>query len=172
MRVYLDTSFISRVSDLRLEPEDAAAYPRIARFPGLALVTSTTIRDEISRTPDPKRRAMLQFLYSIFEEVPSYSPSVSAMIGGSMVGETMLGGGGSLNPLFASLLTIFERDDALHIFNACQAECDYFLTLDRSTILDRAAARTTVLRGLCPTLKIVSPRQLIAELEALVQKRA
>jgi hypothetical protein len=68
MLVYLDTSFISRIVDLRLKTEDAEAYARIARVRGLRLVTSNRIADEISRTSDPKRRSILEFLHSLFEK--------------------------------------------------------------------------------------------------------
>src|SRR5947207_528995 len=138
MQVYLDTCFISRIPDLRIKPEDADAYAKIAKIPGLRLVTSSTTAQEIAKTADAKRRSILQFLESLFAKVPSHPVSFSGLIGAAPVGAVMVGGG-SASPIYNGLSRIFDRDDAINIFQAFRSGCEYFLTLDHTTVLSRTA---------------------------------
>lgn len=72
--------------------------------------------------------------------------------------------GGGEDPVFSSLKRVFELDDAEHIFQAVKAKCDYFLTLDRSTIIDRVHSNRDFLARICPNMEIVDPGSLLARL--------
>ncbi len=71
---------------------------------------------------------------------------------------------GQIRP-YSQLCEIFDRDDAEHVFSAVKSNCDYFLTLDRKTILDRVPTNRDALARVCGGLRFVSPSELLAEVE-------
>jgi hypothetical protein len=88
-------------------------------------------------------------------------------IGASAIGEDTLAGGGwmEIDPLYEELNAIFD-DDAEHIFQAVMANCDYFITFDKKTILKRVSRNKHELQKICGTMRLVSPEDAIQ----LIQK--
>lgn len=84
-----------------------------------------------------------------------------------MFGEATFGGSAIReDPLFTNLKQIFDKDDAEHIFQAIRHNLDYFLTLDRKTILNRVGEREGQLEKLNLEIRFVSPKELIQELNS------
>ena len=95
--------------------------------------------------------------------------SVPAMYGQVMFNEAAFNGSVDReNPLFTQLKTIFDLDDAEHIFQAHKRNMDYFLTLDKKTIINRAVLNKDKLQQTGISLKFVLPTELGKEL-ALMQ---
>jgi hypothetical protein len=83
-----------------------------------------------------------------------------------MFGASTLGGGAVVpDPLLVTLRQIFQPDDASHIFQAVKNQCDYFLTLDGSTILEPAIAHQATLAAAGVSIGFVNPLQLAGELK-------
>jgi len=77
----------------------------------------------------------------------------------------MFDGGVREDPLFTKLKQIFDKDDAELIFQAEKNNLDYFLTLDKRTILNRLREKEDQLKEIGLKVKIVSPSQLVKELQ-------
>jgi len=73
--------------------------------------------------------------------------------------------GGWTDPLFRQLKDIFEKDDAEHIFQATKSKCNYFLTLDKKSMLNRVNSKLDKLNEICPNLVFTSPELILDELE-------
>jgi predicted nucleic acid-binding protein len=163
--VYLDVSILSRIPDLRVTEGTANALQAISRSGHYKFVTSQKSLQEILRTENAKRNAMLQFLFMLLEQVEFHTVYYSGCIGGAPIGATPIGGDGE-DSLFTGLKGYFEPDDADHIVQAIRGKCDFFLTLDQKTILDRVVTHHEEISKLCGTLAFVSPEQLCARMEA------
>jgi len=161
--VYLDTNIFSRVTDLAMSSETAHAYNRVANVPELSLVTSLKTKQEMERTPNETRASVLLFLFSVFAKVPWSTAERSGAY--NSVGYNVCAYNSSwVHPVLVKLRAIFDRDDADHIFQAAQAGCDYFLTLDERTILSKVREHEALLESLCPQLKFRSPIELATEI--------
>ena len=69
------------------------------------------------------------------------------------------------DPLIVELRKIFpDTADVEHIFHATKNGCAYFVTIDRSTILKKAAANFATVSSLCPGLTFLSPVDLAKNL--------
>jgi hypothetical protein len=163
--VYLDTSILSRIPDLRISAATATAYAELALLGGIRLVTSEKTRAEILKTGNPHRRGVLQLLLALVEKVPYEVVHCSGAIGAAPIGATPIGGDWT-DPLYEGLKSIFDPDDAEHIVQAMRAQCAFFLTLDEASILSRSRAQALRLSRLCPALRFVSPENLVAALKA------
>ena len=104
-------------------------------------------------------------------KVPTAQPTtfIPAVLGAVMLGAATLGGGTvAADPLLVSLRSIFaDADpdgDPVHIFQAIKSGCDYFLTLDETTILRPAFAHQKRLVDLGVTMAFVDPLQLVRDL--------
>jgi hypothetical protein len=163
LTVYLDTNIFSRVTDMMICDETALAYRQLAAMPELVLVTSAKTKQELERTPNEKRASLLLFVLASFAKVPWKVAEYDGTTNGAPLGMTTLNGEWT-HPDLAKLIDIFDADDAMHIFQASQAGCHYFLTLDEKSILSRARRSRALLFSICPQLKFCSPIELIAEL--------
>jgi predicted nucleic acid-binding protein len=163
--VYLDTNILSRIPDLRVSDNTASAYAELANIGGIRLVTSDKTKQEIRRTQNQVRNSLLQFLWVLIEKVPMQTVYYSGCFGSAPFGATPLGGDWE-DPLYSDLRKVFEPDDAEHIVQAVRANCDYFLTLDRESILDRVEKNEAVVSTLCGRMTFVSPDELIKQLRA------
>lgn len=168
--VYLDTNILSRVTDLNIPEETAIAYRRLADIPGLSLVTSAKTKQEMERTPNGVRASMLVFLFGLFAKVPWRAAEYGGAINGAPLNMCALNGSW-MHPALSELRAIFDEDDATHIFQAFQAGCQYFLTLDEKTILSRARQHHAALSSICPQLQFRSPIELVEELLPLACDR-
>ncbi len=82
-------------------------------------------------------------------------------------------GGGSItefNPVYMKLTSIFDDDDAEHILHALMAKCDYFVTFDKKTILNRAAKYHNEVQKLFDTLRLASPEDAVRMIESARSK--
>jgi hypothetical protein len=159
--VYIDTSVISRGYDVRLRGSDADALEKLSEFAGqIRYVTSYQVTNEVAQTKDPKARGILLLLAAVIEKVPWEVPEWSGAIGGAPLGVLPIGGSWT-HPVYAGLCEIFDRADAHHIFLAVLGKCDFFLTLDRASILNRITANEIRLAELCGNTAIVDPLQLL-----------
>lgn len=162
--VYLDTNIFSRVTDLKISEETAAAYRQLADMPGIILVTSAKTKQEMERTPNEVRASMLLFLFSLFAKVPWRVSEYDGALNDVPLNMCALNDSWT-HPVLSELRNIFDDDDATHIFQASQSGCQYFLTLDDKTILSRVKQHQALLMSACPQLKFRSPIELVAELK-------
>ena len=162
--VYLDTNILSRISDLRISKKTAHALERLAIIEGIRFVTSAKSREEILRTSNPHKNSVLQFLYALIQKIPLQIINYGAATGSGPTGAFPTGGDWT-EPIYEELNQIFDPDDAEHIFQALQASCDYFMTLDRETILRRASGNPTEVKRICGKMEIVSPEDLVLAIE-------
>ena len=167
MKVYLDTCFISRLTDLNLSEDEALAYQLLAENQEMRLVTSSKTKQEFEKASNVVRNRALMFLYALFSKIPHRIGEVSGCWGSAPWGRTMWGRGW-VDPMLKGLREIFEPDDAQHIFLAVKDECDYFLTLDRKSILSRVQANQPKIVSLCGDMKFTSPVEMLPLLQSLV----
>ncbi|GAB4273925.1 MAG: hypothetical protein Kow00111_27650 [Thermincola ferriacetica] len=69
-------------------------------------------------------------------------------------------------PLFTELKQVFDIHDAEHIFQAVKGKCDYFLTLDYKTILNRVTSHQNQLAIICKEMKFVDPVKLLNSVQS------
>ena len=168
IKAYIDTSVISRLSDplkgnpIAISEDEAAAILTICGSE-IELVTSLKMLEEVLRSTDVRQRALLALVATLSTKVPSQNlmHSTSGAWGTTAFGAAPFGGGGvTVDPLLVQLRRIFDSGDAEHVFQAVKNDCTYFLTLDKSTIIERAKHNRTELDRLCPNMKFVSPTEL------------
>jgi hypothetical protein len=172
-KVYVETSIPSRLTDYhvagksQLSEADMEALGTLVERADVRFVTSSKALDEFKKTEAPAHQLALRVLYRFMEKVetvPQMRPT-PRIIRAARPGQPMITGPQSANdPLFDELRKVFDADDAEHIFQAIKADCDYFLTSDFNTILNRAVARSTEVKRICGSLKLVSPSQLLQDL--------
>ena len=164
--IYLDTNILSRIPDLKVSEETANALAKLAGLGMIRFVTSQKTKQEILRTSSQQRSSLLQFLYALIEKVPTYTVHYSGAIGAAPIGATPIGGDWT-DPAYSELKRIFDADDAEHIIQALRAKCDYFMTLDRKTILNRAQHHLNELKGVCGGMALLSPEDLVCHIEKI-----
>jgi len=106
---------------------------------------------------------VLQLLVALVDKVPFEVVHYSGAIGSAPIGAAPISGDWT-DSLYDNLLAVFDRDDAEHIVLAIRANCEYFLTLDETSILSRARRDASYLSPLCHGLQFVSPEDLVATL--------
>jgi len=167
--VYLDTSLISEPSRVdNMREEELEALRILSGNSRLRFYTSEKTKREIAKHKNPKKRNYLVFLYNLIEKIPEENTIKSVPACFNNVGFNEAGFDGSVDredPLLTSLKGIFDKDDAEHIFQAEKHNLDYFLTLDKRTILNRIGEKQNQLKILNLRIHIVSPMQLVKELQ-------
>lgn len=167
VKVYLDTNIILRVRDARIKEEDADALRILSENPRI-LYTSKKTKREIERFEDLKGKAQLLIIYNLIQKIPEQNiiESIPALYNAVMYNEATYGGFARReDPLFTGLKKIFDGDDAEHIFQAEKHKLDYFLTLDKKTILNRVREKQNQLKALGLKIHFVCPKELIDELK-------
>jgi hypothetical protein len=164
MRVYYDNNIASaRVTGDLSAPEQMAAVRTIERAHDAGMITSKESWREQERTRDPSKRAYLKERRNEVSIVPndhvllgvhhqegrlgtvSVSPILSDIVD---------------EPLFNALKTAGLKDaDARHLMYAAKNACERFVTLDPDFI-DRRLG----LHALIPTIRVVTPRELVNEI--------
>lgn len=171
-KIYVDTNLVSRLSDElygnppHISEIEANAILKICSA-DIELVTSTKMLDEVLETTALRPRALLTLMATLAGKVPFQNITffVPATLGGSYLGSSYLGGGYSArDPLLTQLLSIFDQNDAEHVFQAIKNNCAFFLTLDNSSIVQRAKNNRQTLNEICPGLKFVLPKELADQL--------
>jgi predicted nucleic acid-binding protein len=165
IRVYLDTNVVSRLVDLRISADRARAYEILSNLPDVRFVTSEKAREEVRRATGQQKTAVLQLLVSFLDKVQTSTLEHSGAYGEGAYGEGPYGGGWT-DPVYQTLRVIFDPADAAHITHAVRSKCDYFLTLDQRTILDRVEQSETAVKEACGSLRFVTPEQLVQHLQA------
>lgn len=172
--IYLDTNILSELHESDMAESIALALARLVEIEGINFVTSIKTKAEILRTPDKVKNAKLQIFYAFINKTPIRRIYIShgGAIGTGAIGADALGGGGwdEPDPLYVQLETIFEEDDAHHIFQAVVGNCDYFMTLDEKTILRRVARHLDDIQKLCGAMKFVSPEDAIRLVEGEISQ--
>ncbi len=164
IKVYIDTNIFGH-SEAAFRGADIPALEQIARTNRgeMSFVISDTVEREAGACKDDARRALLVFIARLFERVAVQAHQF--LMRGSMgfLGMPHVGRSPRIaqEPLYADLRKYFDPTDAEHIFRAIRSDCDYFLTMDCTTILNRIDdANRAAIEQLCGKLRIVSPYQL------------
>jgi hypothetical protein len=175
-KVYIETSVLSRLTDyqrsghMRLRKAEVDALEQLAQRPELAFVTSSKTLEEFLKAADREHRIALQFLYSFLDKVQveaySFLPGAvfRALPGGRGGSIHVAGPAWVSNPLLARIASVFDLDDAEHIYQAIRGSCAFLLTVDFETILDRVDSQPDVVRAFCGNMTIVSPVRLLSSL--------
>ena len=150
--------------DMRINQERADAYAKLADAPNIRFVTSEKASEEVRRATSQQRSAVLQLLVAFIEKVEGKRLEYARAYGEGAYGAGLYGGAWT-DPLFAQLKSIFDTDDAEHVAQAVHADCDFFLTLDERTILDRVARHRDVVDGVCGGMRFATPEGLANELQ-------
>ncbi len=162
--VYLDTNILSRIPDPQVPEQTAHALAKLTRLGGIKFVTSDKSKQEILKTPNQQRNSLLQFLHALINKVPLYTVHYSGALGMAPLNATPVGGDWT-DPTYAKLTRIFEPDDAEHIVQALRAGCDYFMTLDVKTILNRVRANLAEVQEISGPMRFVAPEELVSLME-------
>jgi len=169
MKIYIDTCIFSRLLDLKITNNELEALNLVSDIEKLEFITSEKTLEEFLNTKDDKRRKALRVLFRLVTKVKNIhlTQTEPALWGTIMWGEAPWGGGVTREkPLFKKLKNIFDADDSNHIFQAINNECDYFLTLDRKTILSRIKPNKNELATITK-MQFVSPLELYAFVKML-----
>lgn len=161
MKVYVDTCLLSGIVNKDISKRELKSIEVLCDSKDVELCTSKKTLDEFLKAKDYKQRVAFKLLYKIITKIPSENLIIqgSATWGSVPWGAATWGDGcSSENKIFAKLKKLFKPDDAEHIFQAVNAKCDYFLTLDNRTILLKN--NKYELAKIAPGTKLVSPNGL------------
>jgi predicted nucleic acid-binding protein len=167
MRVYYDNVIASGLITGDVVPEaEMAALCGIERAHAAGTLKRVTSREswrEQERTRDAARRSQLEAARDLVSVVQADHRVVGF--------ENVLGPFGTIaanpivsdvvdEPLFEDLKALGLRgSDARHFMYAAANDCDRFVTLDRDFL-----ARRSLLEARCPSIRVVRPSELAAEL--------
>lgn len=162
MKIYLDTCVLSRLVDLRVKDAQLDALEFIASYEPAKLVTSPKTLDEFSNVTNPKRRKSLIVLFKIIEKVYAIPPVTpySPLFGDAPWGVPFGESGELIEPPYDKLRTFFDDNDSSHIYFAYKSNCDFFLTLDQTTIVDVVRKDEKEVESFLQPMKIVNPIEL------------
>ena len=167
VKVYLDANLIFDPSKIdNIIQEEAEALKSLSESPRIKFYVSEKVKKEIEKHKNPKKKDYLLFLYNLIQKIPEENIIKSgATLNSAMLNSVMLNEGTSEDPLFTKLKQIFDKDDAELIFQAEKNDLDYFLTLDKRTILNRLREKEEQLKEIGLKVRIVSPSQIVKELQ-------
>jgi hypothetical protein len=137
VRAYFDTTIVSGLAkhDIGAEEEEATERILAAQSPGvLEIYASALVLEELEKIRPEYRAAHLTQLSGlqslpvqpVIQATPPFRPTDGPH-------------GRRTSPLLVRLLDVLDRVDAEHIFQVSQHGLRHFITVDCSTILDRAA---------------------------------
>lgn len=156
---YLDTNLVIGLARDDLgDVEQAAIVDLLDRHKGrrLRLVTSQVTLEELRKIPHEDRRPDEQ-MYRLLEELPTAAEVLAPVVTRSdrphLVGLLPIG-------YLVELQEILDETDARHVFQALQANVEYFVTVDRKTILSRRDAVEAKV-----AMKFRKPSELVGELD-------
>jgi hypothetical protein len=136
---YVDTCIVSGMAKGDLSAADLSALRRIleAREAGtIELVTSDVTKREIDQIP-PQYRAPHEAIYELLARVPVAPSHLTAT---RLVNTGVTQGAWREDPLFGRLRNLLpDVADAEHIFQTARNGVDFFVTVDRRTILRHKA---------------------------------
>jgi hypothetical protein len=161
LRIYVDTCVVSGLAKPDLSPPTIEALWRIldlheARH--VHLLTSSVMKDEIAKIPE-QYRTPHRALYTLLAKIPI--AATHRTDSGMMLLE--VGRGRPADRLFKGLRSILpDEADARHVFQAVKNGVNYFLTVDKKTILRHRAA----VENYCG-IKVFSPKEMVEVIETL-----
>jgi predicted nucleic acid-binding protein len=164
LKIYLDTNILSNILSRKVNEDTLRALDELCDLDYVKLVTSKKTLEEFLNTRNDEIRIALKVLYKIITKIPSESliREIPAVFGAVAFGEACFGGTVRReDPIFSELKNCFDKNDAEHIFQAIKANCNYFLTLDYKTILNRVPMYQSKLHIICPSFKITDPVKLL-----------
>lgn len=171
-KIYVDSSFIidpAKIKNFTEEEKRAIKIIKSRRdiFPK-CFYTSEKTKEEIEKHKNSKKREVLLEEYDIIGKIPNENiiKFTSALFNAVMFNAATFNGSYSAeNPLLIKLKTLFDKDDAEHIFQAEKSNMGFFLTLDKKTIIDRIIRKPNEFRKIGLRINIVSPVDLLNILE-------
>jgi predicted nucleic acid-binding protein len=168
LKIYLDSNLISDPSKTKnfkeSEREALKKLKNLERQRKIEFYTSEKTKKEIEKHENVNKRKYLKDIYSLIQHIPEKNIIKSAILNEIMFNEATFNGRAE-DQLFTELKQIFDQDDAEHIFQAEKNNLDYFLTLDKKTILNRIKQNANRFKKLNLKIHIVSPTQLVQELD-------
>lgn len=167
-KVYVDTCILSRIYDKQISDENVDALDELCDLDAIDFVTSKKTFEEFLETSDKKKRVALKLLYKIITKIPPSEliRDIPPTLGSKPLGTAAFASWSRReDSLFTGLKTIFDENDAEHIFHAIKSQCEYFLTLDRRTILDKVSRNRDLIEETCPQITFVSPIDLLRKIE-------
>jgi len=165
--VYVDNCILSRIIDLRFKKSTGVAIEKLCDLDEVEMVTSSKTLDEFLNTTEDKKRTALRLLFKLISKIKKKEPMIfyPATFGGVPFGTATFGGGYSAtDPVFEKINKIFDKDDSDHIYQAFKNGCQYFLTLDKETILNRVKKYKKELDLIPLNMKLVDPTGLVNEI--------
>ena len=168
-KIYLDTCILSKLLQENIEDEQLVALDKISDNADANLVTSPKTLQEFCNTTNDKRRMALKVLFKIIGKVyaPPHTREYSPLFGDAPWGVPWGEGGTITEDLFIQLKNFFDHDDAEHIYAAKKAECDFFLTLDMRSIINRYKKNKDKIEEFLSPLEIVDPVSLAKLLQPI-----
>jgi hypothetical protein len=160
-KIYIDTCVLSSIRNLDWKDTDRDALDLISDLEGVMMMTSQKTLDEFKNSKDKNLMVALKLIYKIISKTPT-RPSMSyGGWGSGSWGAVPFGGGSTQDPKLTKLRSIFKQVDASHIYEASESGCNYFLTTDRKTILNKYKSRKTEIDAFVGGLRIVDPVELL-----------
>jgi len=164
--IYLDTNIISRRIDSNSTKVEIKALEEISiqySQNKVKLFTSIKAKEELEKINDENRKGMILFFYNLIRNIPysNYMLHKGSFGDDMFFGDIVLSGWSEEGQILKKLKKFFDIDDAEHIFQAEKSQIDYFLTLDKKTILNRIKNKPKQFQDIGLNIKIVSPIELI-----------
>ena len=149
------------------EEEQQKALDKICDYDCIDFVTSPVTLEEFNKTPQAHVRVALKVFYKLINKIPNVN-FIKFEGGWSFPWKYPINFGTAVkDELYKKLKKIFQKKDVLHIYNAIKGNCNYFLTLDYNTILDKLKNDKVVneLKEICPNLEFVNPKILLEKIK-------
>ena len=166
IKVYVDTCILSKLVWHATEEEQQKALDKICDYDYIKFVTSPITLEEFNKTPQAHIRVALRVYYKLINEIPNVN-FIKFKGGWSFPWSFPKSYGTAVkDELYKKLEIIFIKKDIKHIYNAVKDNCDYFLTLDYKTILDKIKKDSVsiVLKEICPDMQFVDPKTLLEKI--------
>ncbi len=151
MRVALDTSAINWFGD---NPESEVIFLAHRAAGRFAVVVTPEVAEEVRKTPDPHRRAVLESALS------QYFPLAVTHLGrsGSAVAGLTMAATRQSEEQFHQLARIRDGWDRTHLINAARHSCDVFLTRDKELYLKRRDD----IQAIIGPMRIQTPQEFVS----------
>jgi len=173
IKVYIDSNLIFCPNKIcNLDAKEAKAFEKILDnyMKYITLVTSEKTKEELEKISNVQGRCYTKFIYYLLSKVPKANLEIiRCSFGNISFGESVFGGSiREEDELYKELKKIFKNnDDAEHIFHAEKNKLDYFLTLDKRTILNKR--NDEKFKHLNLRIRLVSPSELLDEIKKYSQ---
>jgi predicted nucleic acid-binding protein len=167
---YLDSNIFFRLYDDKASKDVLDALEKLADNDAIELVTSKETMAELQREERQIKRVTFKLLYRLIKKAKEHSLTYQEEVGawGTMQWGDPWGGGivTCTKPLFTELRRIFpDEPDAKHIAQAIMENCNYFVTLDKKTIINKAVPHSKLLLAIGNGIQFLTPQELALALE-------